>query len=119
MHRKIALAFVVAVAATGPVLAEDGTIEPPPFVSTASRAAVIADMQQARQQGNLPWADEYLPTPGIRSMRTRAEVTREYLASRNEVAAFNGEDSGPVYLARREAGSARNVQLAVAPADAQ
>jgi hypothetical protein len=38
-----------------------------------------------------------------RFIRTRSDVQREYLRDRDFVAAFGGEDSGSVYLARRAA----------------
>jgi hypothetical protein len=38
-----------------------------------------------------------------RSVRTRADVRREYLRDRDFVAAFGGEDSGSVYLSRMAA----------------
>jgi hypothetical protein len=115
MNRKIALALVVASAVAGPVLAEDGTIEPPPFVSTADRAQVVNEMQQYRREHVNPWADDYNPLATFHSERTRQEATREYIESRNAVAAMDGEDSGSDYLAHHGGGAAPT-QMAVAPA---
>ena len=99
MIRMTALALVVASATA---FADDGTYETPRFVSTATRAEVMSELQQFRQSGVNPWADEYDAVRTLRSERTRAEVTSEYIAARATVAAFNGEDSGSAYLARRD-----------------
>ena len=63
MNRYFALALFVACAASGPALADDITIDPHPFVSTASRAQVMAELQQYRQSGVNPWADDYNRSP--------------------------------------------------------
>ena len=66
-----------------------------------TRAAVQAQ-QQPRATGDNPWSTSYNPLKSFRSERTRAEVTAEYLASRNQVSAFTGEDSGAAYLAQHK-----------------
>jgi hypothetical protein len=99
MNRNFVLALFVAFAASGPALADDITIDPHPFVSTLTRAQVMEDLRQYRQSGVNPWADDYDQLAHARSTRTRAEVTAEFMDSRNEVAAFTGEDSGSRYLA--------------------
>ena len=99
MNRNFALALFVAFAASGPALADDITIDPQPFVSTLSRAQVMEELRQYRQSGVNPWADDYDQLAHARSSKTRAEVTAEFMASRSEVAAFTGEDSGSSYLA--------------------
>ena len=119
MNRMTALALVIAAAAAGTARADDGTYETPPFVSSATRAEVLAELQQYRQSGVNPWADEYNPVAQMRSDRTREEVTREYIASRDAVAAFNGEDSGSAYLARRDNGHGMATNMAHAPAAGQ
>lgn len=117
MNRHLALAFAaLATAAAGHVLADDITIETAPFVSTMSRAEVIADLQRTRSAGIDPWADEYNPLMHFQSGKTRAEVIAEFMAERAAVAALNSEDSGSVYLARREPAQ-RSTQLASAPID--
>lgn len=115
MNRHFALALVAAAAAAGPAFADDITIDPTPFVSTRSRAEVIGEMQQFRHSGANPWADEYNPLAEFRSDRTREQVTLEYLASRDSVAALNGEDSGSMYLARITAPVSISTQMAEAP----
>jgi hypothetical protein len=117
MTRKLALALglVIASAAATPAFADDPTIVNEQFVSTATRADVMAELQQFRQSGIDPWADGYNPLLQARSERTRAEVTGEYIRSRDLVDALNGEDSGSVYLARRDGQRQQPTQLAVSP----
>ena len=110
MKRNLPFASLVAAIAlgySGVARADDITIDPTPFVSTASRADVRAELEAYRKSGVNPWARSYNPLRHFRSERTRAEVTAEYIAERKAVAALNGEDSGSQYLARtRRAGSA-------------
>jgi hypothetical protein len=101
MTRSIAIALVLAASAIGNAFADDITIESKPFVSTASRAEVAAELAAFRASGVNPWADSYNQLAGFTSSKSRDEVKAEFLASREEVAALNGEDSGSVYLARR------------------
>ena len=107
--------FAICLAAAGSAFADDITIETTPFVSTRTRAEVIAEMQQARNEGMNPWADTYDQLQAFKSTLTREEVVAEYLLSRDEVQAFNGEDSGSAYLmAARSRGIAAPV-MAKAP----
>jgi hypothetical protein len=115
MNRKIALALVLAF--TGAVAyADDITIDPVPFTSTLTRAQVMQELQQFRQAGVNPWADDYNQLAQFRSGLSREQVIAEFMLSRNSVAALNGEDSGSVYLARREHAVKGGTHLAVAPA---
>jgi hypothetical protein len=100
MNRTYALAFAASLAAVGNAFADDITVDPHPFVSTMSRAQVQDELRQSRQAGTNPWADEYNPLTAFRSSTTRAEVTAQYIASRDAVAAMSAEDSGSTYLAR-------------------
>ncbi|MDB5856495.1 MAG: hypothetical protein JWQ76_184 [Ramlibacter sp.] len=102
MNRNFALSLLLATAAVGNAFADDITMDNTPFTSTLSRAQVQADLQQARAAGVDPWAQDYDHLAGLRSDRTRAEVTAEYIAERDEVASLNGEDSGSVQMARRD-----------------
>jgi len=110
MNRKIALSLILA--STGAVaLADDITMDPP-FTSSVSRAQVMHELQQYRQAGINPWADDYSPVAQFRSERTRQEVTSAFLAERDAVAARNGEDSGSAYMARRESPDKGTFKLA-------
>jgi hypothetical protein len=99
MNRNIALALALGFAAAG-AIADDITVDPNPFVSTATRAQVRQELRDFRNTGVNPWADGYNPVTQFRSSLTRAEVRDDFLASRNTVAAFSAEDSGSIYLAR-------------------
>jgi len=100
MNSYYALALVLAAAAAGNVRADDITIDPHPFVASASRAEVMADLQQFRHSGVNPWADDYNQLAQEHGMKTRAEVKAEFLADRDQSAALCSEDSGSSYLAR-------------------
>jgi hypothetical protein len=100
MNRKLALALALVFVAGGNALADDITVDPHPFVSTASRAQVREELRQYRQAGVNPWADDYDQLAHAARTMTRAEATAGYMAARKEVAAFTGEDSGSGFLAR-------------------
>jgi hypothetical protein len=109
MNRNIAF-VLLAVAAVGQAFADDITIESTPFKSTASRQEVIAQIQAP---GANPWADNYDQLAGVgSSSKSRDEVTAEYLASRDEVAAFTGEDSGSMFLAHSGGNGAHSTRVA-------
>lgn len=103
--------IATCLAAAGSAFADDITIEATPFVSTRTRAEVIAEMQQARGLPNP--SDDYDQVANFRGTLTREEVVADFLLSRDEVQAFNGEDSGSSYLM-----AARNLGVA-APVLAQ
>ena len=65
----------------------------------ATRSAVQAQYVDYRNAGVNPWSTSYNPLKSFRSEQTRAQVTNEYLASRNAVAAMTAEDSGSAFLA--------------------
>ena len=115
MNRKIALALVLAF--TGAVAyADDIMIDPVPFTSTLTRAQVVQELQQYRQAGVNPWADDYNQLAQFRSGLSREKVVAEFMLSRESIGALNGEDSGSVYLARREQPVKGGTHLAAAPA---
>ncbi|MCG2592549.1 DUF4148 domain-containing protein [Ramlibacter sp. XY19] len=89
--------IAICLAAAGSAFADDITIEATPFVSSRSRAEVIAELQAARAAPN-PWADGYDQLAAFRSTLTREEVVADFLLTRDEMQAFNGEDSGSGYL---------------------
>jgi L-rhamnose isomerase len=119
MNRKFALALVLALSAAGNAFADDITVDAKPFVSTASRADVQAQLAQFKQSGSNPWSNQYDPLHTFSSKLTRAEVAADFIASRDEVAAFTGEDSGSAYLARPEGVQADTTRLAGRPQNAQ
>jgi hypothetical protein len=114
MTRFHALCLSVSLAfGASHAVADDITIDPNPFVSTATRAQVQQEMRAFRQAGVNPWSDSYDALAQFRSTTTRAEVMAQFHASRNEVAALTGEDSGSIYLARANGrGSDRATVLA-------
>ncbi|HMA08735.1 MAG TPA: DUF4148 domain-containing protein [Ramlibacter sp.] len=119
MNRKLAFILVLAAAAAGNAFADDITIDTTPFVSTKSRAQVQAELKQFQQSGSDPWAMQYDPLARFTSSRSRAQVEAEYLASRQEVAAMTGEDSGSAYLARNESVAGHATRLAGHPRNPQ
>lgn len=99
MNRKIAIALATLVAA-GSTFADDITIDPVPFQSTATRAQVQAELAAFKKSGVNPWSNSYSQVRNFKSSKSRAEVVAEYIASRDRVAAMTREDSGSAYLAR-------------------
>jgi len=114
MNRKIATAFLI-LAAIGNAAADDISVDPTPFVSTKSRAEVREELDRFKQAGINPWSMTYNPLRNLQSGKTRAEVTAEYLAARNEVMAITSEDSGSAYLMQMASGSAVGQYLAGQP----
>jgi hypothetical protein len=80
----------------------------------ATRAQVQAQLADYQKSGVNPWSTSYNPLASFKGEKTRAEVTGEYLASRNAVAAMTGEDSGSAFLASNKAADASR-QLAGQP----
>jgi hypothetical protein len=119
MNRKLALAIVAASFAAGNAFADDITIDTTPFTSTKSRAEVQAELAKPHGPGGSPWSMRYNPLAGFKSTLTRAQVQAEYIASRDEVAALNGEDSGSAYLARGMTSEVDRTRLAGQPLNAQ
>lgn len=104
MNRHIAIAIIAAsAAAAGSAFAEDYNAYNPVAESTRSRAEVQAELAQFKQSGVNPSSIAYNPLKEFRGSQTRAQVVGDYLASRERVAAFTGEDSGSAYLARNGA----------------
>jgi hypothetical protein len=102
MNRHFAIAIAACAAATA-AFAGDITVDPNPFVSTATRADVRQEFAGFRQAGVNPWADDYNQLSHYAGSLTRAQVKEGFIGSRAEVAAFSGEDSGSMYLARSKA----------------
>lgn len=103
MNRHIAIAVIAASAAVaGSAFAEDYNSHNPAFDSSRTRAEVQAELAQFKRAGQNPWSISYNQLADFRSGTSRAQVVGEYIASRDRVAAFTGEDSGSSYLARRD-----------------
>jgi hypothetical protein len=102
MNRYLATSLVaIAAAIVSPAFADDITIESTPFVSSATRADVQAQLGAFQQAGVSPWAQAYNPLATFTSRQTRAQVTGDYLQSRDVVDALTAEDSGSSYLSQR------------------
>jgi len=105
-----AAAALALAAMSARAYADDPTIDPTPFVSTKTRAEVRAEVMQGQQfrQAYGEWPTEMKP---LQSSLTREQVRNEYIASRNEVKALTGEDSGSFYLASKQ-GAQNGVMVA-------
>jgi hypothetical protein len=103
---RLALAALVAFACSTQAFAESPTRADARFDSTRSRAEVQAELASFRAGAANPWSTTYDPLRQFQGSLSRGEVSAEYLAARDEVRAFSGEDSGSAYLARtRNAGA--------------
>jgi hypothetical protein len=109
MNRYTAATLLACIAAVsaGQAMAETPTIDPTPFVTTQSRSDVKNELAEFKKSGVNPWSTSYDPIKHFSSTKTREQVTAEYMASRHQVAASTGEDSGSSYMAqhRMESGS--------------
>lgn len=121
MNAKLVLSSIVFAAFAGNALADDPTVVNDHFVSTKTRAEVQAELAAYQAAGVNPWATSYQPLKYFHSTASRAAVQGQYLAARNEVRAFTGEDSGSAYLAQARASvqPERTVAGADMPVDAQ
>lgn len=92
----------------------------PAAVQTVGFPAERAKATHQAAPGNSanPWSTRYNPLDGFQSQRTRAEVTADYIANRDRVAAFTSQDSGSAYLSANRGQQAPSV-LAGQPANAQ
>jgi hypothetical protein len=100
MNRTIAIAAIALVAASS-AFAESPLAGNQPFAAGKSRAEVQAELHQYKASGVNPWSQSYNQLRGFQSSKTRAEVTAEFLQSRNETAALTREDSGSALLSAR------------------
>jgi len=108
MNRSIAIA-AIAFAAASSAFAEGPIADTTPFVAAQTRSEVQAELQQYKAARVNPWSTSYNQLRGFQSTTTRAQVTADYLKSRNEAAALTGEDSGSAYLSVRTPGVAAPV----------
>jgi len=116
MNRTLIAA--VAFFAASSAFAESPLAGNTPLVGASTRAEVQAELQQFKASGVNPWAQSHNPLRGFQSTKTRAQVTAEYLQSRDATAALNGEDSGSAYLSARTPSVAAPI-LAGQPVNAQ
>ncbi|WP_427911561.1 DUF4148 domain-containing protein [Ramlibacter sp. MMS24-I3-19] len=116
----IATAFAVATLAAGgtafaqttPYGQEGGQADA--YAPAKTRAQVQDELVQFRAEYPVsPWSFRYDPLTKFKSQATRADVTAAYIADRDAVAAFTGEDSGSAYLAQNSGrGVPANANLA-------
>lgn len=94
MNAKSTLsAALVAIAFAGTAFAETPGVDNS-FVSVKSRAEVQAELAQHSKSGVNTYSIRYNPVANFQSGKTRAAVTAEYVAARDEVAALTSEDGG-------------------------
>ena len=113
MNARIALSsLVLAAGCSGAAFAESPGPQTFPFTSTLTRAEVNADLQAYRAAGINPWSTSYNPLRQFKSVTTRDAVVADFIASRDEVRALNGEDGGSQTLAHRHVPQAVPAALA-------
>lgn len=119
MNAKIALSAAVLAAFAGSAMAESPLLPNDSFTATKTRAEVQADLAAYKKAGVNPWAMSYNPLRYFQGQKSRAEVTAEYIASRDQVRQFTGEDSGSTYLAQVRGTAIPSSTLAGTPVNAQ
>ena len=119
MNAKLTLSALLLAAFAGNALADDPTVVNEHFTGAKTRAEVNAELAAYRAAGVNPWSTSYQPLKYFKSATTREAVVADYLASRNEVNALTGEDSGSAYLAQARGNGLRETTLAGTPARAQ
>lgn len=98
-----------------PAFAQEATYElPQATTSNVTRAQVQAELAQARVDGSMRvWSTTYNHMAAAKSVKTRADVRAELLASdRAAIAATNGEDSGSFAMSRQPVRGASTVLAA-------
>ena len=103
MNRTIAIAAIAAIAlvAASSAFAESPLSGDQPFAAARSRAEVQAELQQYKTFGVNPSSQSYNQLRDFQSTKTRAQVTAEFLQSRNVAAALTSEDSSSAFLSAR------------------
>ena len=118
--RLVLSAAVLAAAFAGSAFAETPNAVPEArFTASKTRAEVQAELHAYKQAGVNPWSTSYNPLRSFRSATTRDAVVSAYVASRDEVRALTGEDSGSSYLAQARVPSVPVNVLAGTPQRAQ
>lgn len=101
MNAKTTLtSLVLAATFAGSAFAESPLLQNDPFSPSRTRAEVQAELAAYKQAGVNPWSTTYQPLRSFQSSKSRAEVSNEYVASRDRVTAMTREDSGSAWLAR-------------------
>ena len=118
MNAKLLLPIVAFIAA-GAAHAETPTVVKDDFVSSKSRAEVQVELAAYKKAGVNPYSISYNPLRTFVSKASRQEVTAAYVASRDEVAAVNSEDSGAAYFAQGGHRGGNSTTLAGTPVNAQ
>lgn len=120
MNRKLALLpLVLAAGFAGQAFAEGPLQDHAAFESVRTRAEVQSDLVAFRKAGVNPWSISYNPLRNFQSATSRQAVTADYVASRDAVNAFTGEDSGSAWLAQSRVPGAPVDTLAGTPRRAQ
>lgn len=119
LSQQSSLGLLLLAALAGNVRAETPTVVNESFVSTRTRAEVVAELAEYKKAGVNPWGASYNPLRQFRSVTAREAVAAAFIASRDEVKALHGEDSGSVYLARARTPQAETQWLAGTPRAAQ
>ena len=97
--QRIVITAVLAASFAGAALAESRwPCRPNPSCLSRPRPRCRPSSRNTRRPALNPWSSSYNPLKSFRSAKTRAEVTAEYIASRDEVHAFTSEDSGSEWL---------------------
>lgn len=100
MHRKSLAAFALAAIATSGAWAESPTVLKDTFVSTKSRAEVVAELHAHKKAGVNTYSISYNPVRNFQSSVSRDQVVAAYLADRDVVAAVHSEDGGSTWFAQ-------------------
>jgi hypothetical protein len=95
MNFKSISALVITAAAAGSVFAESpGDFRNHELTAGKTRVEVQAELAAFKKAGVNPWSSTYSMTRDFRSTANRADVTAQYVAERDAVAAINSEDGG-------------------------
>ena len=121
MNRTIAATLFALAAATGTSAFAESPLAggADHFAGGKTRAEVQAELQAYKQAGVNPWSISYNPLAQFRGRASRDQVVAEFLGSRQEVAAINGEDSGSAWLAQGGTHGGEQRLLAGQPTRAQ
>lgn len=97
---KACIVTLLLAVSAGSALAESPGTPTEAFVSSRTRAEVLAELAAFKKSGVNPWSIGYQPTHQLRSSTTREAVQLEAITSRETTTALGAEDSGAVYLVR-------------------